>query len=201
MKKIFIKKAGPHTLVLLHGTGGKIDDLVNIANFIDENANLLLLEGDVLEYNQRRYFKRFLDGSYDLDDLDQRARKLDQLVSKTAVTEGFDLNMTTYIGYSNGANIILYQFLNLKPSVKRLISFHGMIKNMSFNKEKMTNINLFFTVGMYDPLTPYKSSIDSLRYFSDKGINVQKYVTHEGHNVTQNEIIEAKKWYNLLNQG
>ena len=44
-------------------------------SFLNAEANLVLLEGDVLEFGQKRFFKRFMDGSYDLDDLDKRARK------------------------------------------------------------------------------------------------------------------------------
>lgn len=195
MNHEYINKQSNDTLVLLHGTGGNMDDLRTIAEYIDSTANLLMLEGDVLEYEQRRFFKRYMDGSYDLNDLDKRAKKLESNLIKWAKSYKFDLAKTIFIGYSNGANLILYSYLNLNPSVKKLISFHGMVKNMPHQTAVSNDLRLFYTIGMYDPLTTYKASQDSLKLFTNRGIQLTKLITHHGHQILEEELIEAKKWY------
>lgn len=128
MNHKFIKKNSAYTLVLLHGTGGNMDDLVYNAQFLNAEANLVLLEGDVLEFGQKRFFKRFMDGSYDLDDLDKRARKLNETTLRLSHTYGFDLTKTCYVGFSNGANLVLYSFLNLNPAAKKTNIFSWHVK-------------------------------------------------------------------------
>lgn len=195
MNHKFIKKNSAYTLVLLHGTGGNMDDLVYNAQFLNAEANLVLLEGDVLEFGQKRFFKRFMDGSYDLDDLDKRARKLNETTLRLSHTYGFDLTKTCYVGFSNGANLVLYSFLNLNPAAKKLISFHGMLKNMPTSCDLTPDLYVFFSIGMFDPLTTYKASLDSLKHFHAKSIQVTKYVARDGHQITVHELEEAKKWY------
>ncbi len=191
----YIDKQSDKTFVLLHGTGGNLDDLQSIATYIDDHANILMLEGDVLEYGQRRFFKRYMDGSYDLDDLDKRAKKLETHLKKWSKHHGFSLDKTTFIGYSNGANLVIYSYLNLTPSVKQLIAFHGMTKNMPHQLTDATDLKVFYTIGMYDPLTTYKASQDSLKLFKVRGIQLTKLVTHQGHQIIEEELGEAKKWY------
>lgn len=195
MNHKFIKGNNDYTLILLHGTGGTIDDLLPIASIIDENANILAFEGDVLESGQRRFFKRFMDGSYDINDLSKRSKKFNETVVKQSHNYNFDLKKACYIGFSNGANLLLYDFLNSEPAVKKLISFHGMLKNMPTNKESSNHLHVFFTIGMFDPLTTYKASLESLEHFSFKSINLCKCITREGHQITEKELLEAKKWY------
>lgn len=57
------------------------------------------------------------------------------------------------------------------------------------------DLYVFFSIGMFDPLTTYKASLDSLKHFHAKSIQVTKYVARDGHQITVHELEEAKKWY------
>ena len=43
----YINNQSENTLILFHGTGGSMDDLIPIAKFIDQNANILTVEGHI----------------------------------------------------------------------------------------------------------------------------------------------------------
>ncbi|EHL2721504.1 alpha/beta hydrolase, partial [Listeria monocytogenes] len=63
-------------LLLLHGTGGDEKSLVEVAEFIAGDAAVLSLRGDIKEGGANRFFKRFHDGSLDLEDLESKTSEL-----------------------------------------------------------------------------------------------------------------------------
>src|SRR4029079_6683076 len=93
------------TLLLLHGTGGNEDDLIQVGQMISPSASLLSPRGKVLENGMPRFFKRLAEGVFDLEDLKFRTHELADFVKDTSSIYGFDLNKTIAVGFSNGANI------------------------------------------------------------------------------------------------
>lgn len=57
------------TFILLHGTGGNEESLLNLANFLNPDANLISLRGEVNENEALRFFKRHREGLFDEEDL------------------------------------------------------------------------------------------------------------------------------------
>src|SRR5690554_5739838 len=103
----YINKENDKTLILLHGTGGNEDSLINLANFIDPEANLLGIRGNINENGLNRYFKRFNIGSYDLDSYHLEIENLYKTINTLKDKLNLNLDKTTIIGFSNGANIAL----------------------------------------------------------------------------------------------
>src|SRR5579872_4013622 len=91
-------------LLLLHGTGGNEDDLLTIAQMIDEKAAILAPRGKVLENGMPRYFRRLAEGVFDLEDLQFRTNELADFIVNASKKYSFELSSVTAIGYSNGAN-------------------------------------------------------------------------------------------------
>jgi phospholipase/carboxylesterase len=69
------------TLLLLHGTGGDENDLLDLGRAIDPAAALLSPRGKVLENGAPRFFRRLAEGVFDEADVVRRARELSQFVS------------------------------------------------------------------------------------------------------------------------
>ena len=57
------------TLLLLHGTGGDKNDLLGLGRALNPAAALLSPRGKVVERGMPRFFRRFGEGVFDLDDL------------------------------------------------------------------------------------------------------------------------------------
>ena len=66
----------PLTLVLLHGTGGDHTSFIGLGRLVAPTAALIALKGDVSENGNLRFFRRFGEGRYDMDDLALRTRQL-----------------------------------------------------------------------------------------------------------------------------
>src|SRR5256886_17700987 len=91
-------------LLLLHGTGGNEEDLLELGRDLAPSAALLSPRGKVLERGMPRFFRRLAEGVFDLEDLRARTAELADFV--TAATETYDLREgLVAAGFSNGANI------------------------------------------------------------------------------------------------
>ncbi len=97
--------ATARTLLLLHGTGADENDLIPLGQEMDPDANLLSPRGNVNEHGMLRFFTRFPDGSFDLDDLHARTAELADFIRKATAHYDIDPKGIVAVGYSNGANI------------------------------------------------------------------------------------------------
>src|ERR1700760_3071890 len=93
------------TLLLLHGTGGDENDLLQVGAAIDPDAALLSPRGKVLENGAPRFFRRLAEGVFDEEDVVRRAQELSAFVREASETYGIDRAKLVAVGYSNGANI------------------------------------------------------------------------------------------------
>ena len=67
-------------LLLLHGTGGDENDLLELGRVLRPGAALLSPRGEVLENGQPRFFRRLAPGIFDEEDLILRTYKLADFV-------------------------------------------------------------------------------------------------------------------------
>ena len=115
------------TLLLLHGTGGNEDDLIQVGQMISPSASLLSPRGKVLENGMPRFFKRLAEGVFDLEDLKYRTRELADFVKEASNIYSFDLNKTIAVGFSNGANIAASLLLSYPETLMGAILFRAMV--------------------------------------------------------------------------
>src|SRR5205814_6805513 len=92
-------------LLLLHGTGGNESDLLPLGEMIAPGAALLSPRGQVLEHGMPRFFRRFAEGVFDVEDLKARTNELAQFIDSAAEHYGLSKRHLVAVGYSNGANI------------------------------------------------------------------------------------------------
>ena len=111
------------TLLLLHGTGGSEDDLIQLGREISQSASILSPRGKVLENGAPRFFRRLAQGVFDLEDLKFRTNELADFVKNASKIYNFDAQNVVAVGYSNGANIAA-SLLLLRPEVLRYCEAH-----------------------------------------------------------------------------
>jgi predicted esterase len=86
----FVPGSAKRTLLLLHGTGGNEHDLIPLGRSVDPEANLISPRGKVLENGMPRFFRRFAEGLFDVEDLKKRTTELADFVAGAARHYGFD---------------------------------------------------------------------------------------------------------------
>ena len=70
------KRRGAPPLLLLHGTGGDENDLLQLGEMVSPGSALLSPRGKVLEHGMPRFFRRLAEGVFDEDDVRRRANEL-----------------------------------------------------------------------------------------------------------------------------
>lgn len=187
--------AEANTLLLLHGTGGTEHDLLEIAQFIDPNANILSLRGNEPEGSMNRFFKRHSEGNLDIENLKYHAKDLYNFIEALAWEKGFNPASVVPIGYSNGANIaggILYLYDN---PFKGAILLHPMVP---FRDEEMPNLNhtpVFIGAGTNDPICAPSESEELKTSLQAAGSLVTLHWEDYGHSLSMSELQAAKGWY------
>lgn len=106
------------TLVLLHGTGGNESDLMPLAARLAPRATLLGVRGRSTEEGINRWFRRFDAVTYDQADIRAEAEAFAGFIDEAARAYALQPQGLTYLGYSNGANL-LGVMLQLHPGLIR----------------------------------------------------------------------------------
>jgi len=90
-------------LLLLHGTGGDENDLIELGRMVSPDGALVSPRGKVLEGGMPRFFRRLAEGIFDEDDVKRRAHELADFIGEARETYGLPAPIA--LGFSNGANI------------------------------------------------------------------------------------------------
>ncbi|WP_163536627.1 alpha/beta hydrolase [Gracilibacillus sp. YIM 98692] len=197
MKHIFKegKNLNGPTLLLLHGTGGTENDLLPLADIVDTDANILSVRGNVSENGMPRFFKRLAEGVFDEEDLIHRTEELYQFIDEAAEKYGFDRNQVIAVGYSNGANIAGSLLFHYQDSLKAAVLHHPMVPRRGIKLPDLSNVKVFITAGINDPLCTEQESKDLEQILEENGAEVRIHWENTGHQLTRTEVEAAKDWY------
>lgn len=197
MEHLFIpgKNKDLAPLLLLHGTGGDEKSLVEVAEFINSDAPILSLRGEIKEGGANRFFKRFHDGSLDLADLEIKTKELINTTRELAEKYELDFEKIIAVGYSNGANIAANALLQAEDSFHKAILFHAMPAGNEQPAFSIDHRSVFFSAGLNDPLITAKASEKLVEILEQRGAKVETVWTAAGHSLTMEELEAAKKWY------
>lgn len=187
------------TLLLLHGTGGDETDLIPIARMLDiTNASILSPRGKVIENGMPRYFRRLSEGIFDIEDLKFRTNELAEFVQNASKTYALNLNRIVAIGYSNGANIAASVLL-LRPEIlSNAILFRPMIPLVPNTLPNLSSKRVLISAGLHDPIVASYQTKDLFDLLEKVGAKVSIQWQNSGHELTQRDIVGARKWLSLL---
>lgn len=188
------RDAAAPTLLLLHGTGGSEEDLLDLGSHVLPQAGLLSPRGAVDENGMARFFRRIREGVFDLDDLRRRSADLAQFVATSSSSYGFDPGRVIAVGYSNGANIAA-SLLLLHPSVLAgAVLFHAMVPIVPEMLPNLRGVPVFITAGRQDPIVPAEQAEDLARLLGDAGAEVTVHWEGGGHGLSMAEVDAAVGW-------
>lgn len=182
------------TLLLLHGTGGNEDDLIQVGQMISPSASLLSPRGKVLENGMPRFFKRLAEGVFDLEDLKFRTRELADFAKDASNIYGFDLNKTIAVGFSNGANIAASLLLSYPRTLSGAILFRAMVPFIPNSPLDLSDKKVLLSAGVYDPIVSESQTQSLYDILKKSRANVTLKWQQSGHNLTESDILDAKEW-------
>lgn len=197
MKHIFKQGSNANgiTLLVLHGTGGDERDLLELAEEIGIQNNILSVRGNVVENGMNRFFKRLRPGVFDIVSLKKETEHLYEFLLSAAKTYNFDVNKVGLLGYSNGANIALNLIYTYGKQFLGAILFHPMNPDKEAVIPDLENVSIFISAGKVDPMTPYQEAVELENLLKAKRANVILHTTQAGHNLLLEEILTAKEFF------
>jgi len=182
------------TLLLLHGTGGNEDDLMQVGQMISPSASLLSPRGRVLENGMPRFFKRLAEGVFDLEDLKFRTRELADFVKDASSIYSFNLNKIIAVGFSNGANIAASLLLSYPGTLMGVILFRAMVPFIPNSPLDLSDKKVLLSAGVFDPIVSESQTQSLFDILEKSRANVTLKWQQSGHNLTESDILDAKEW-------
>jgi phospholipase/carboxylesterase len=191
-------KGSSITLLLLHGTGGNEDDLIPLGYELAPNAAILSPRGKVLENGMPRFFRRFAEGVFDVEDLKFRTNELADFITLASKEYEFNPDGVVAVGYSNGANIAASMLL-LRPEI--LLAAVLFRATVPFLPERLPNLSgksIFLSEGKHDQ---YTSTVDAEKLkemLQKSGASLTFNWESADHSLNREEIRKAREFMDLI---
>jgi predicted esterase len=186
------------TLLLLHGTGGDEHGLLDLGRLLAPDAAVLSPRGRVLERGAPRWFRRFAEGVFDVEDLVARTHELADFVAAAARRYGFDRSGVVAVGFSNGANIAAATLLLRPETLRGAVLLAAMVPLEQEDRADLSAVGVFIGAGRNDPIAPPEHAERLADLLSDRGAAVELHWHPGGHTIDQTTVIAAQEWLRKL---
>jgi predicted esterase len=182
------------TLLLLHGTGGNEDDLVQLGEELLPGAALVSPRGQVLERGMPRFFRRLREGVFDQEDLARRTEDLARFVVAAGEAYGFDPGRLIAVGFSNGANIASSLLLRRPGLLRGAVLLSPMVPFEPERSPDLLDTEVFIGAGRADPISPPTEVERLAEILQRAGAEVTLHWHGGGHELTPGEVAAARAW-------
>ena len=182
------------TLLLLHGTGGDEHDLLPVGRELWPGASLLGVRGKVLENGMPRFFRRFREGVFDVNDLKIRTNELAEFIDLASEHYGFSKQHLVAVGYSNGANIAASLILLHPHYLAAAVLFRAMVPFKPDIVRNFSALSVFLAGGTGDPIVPRDQTEELAAILKSGRADVSLFWHRGGHELGDDDMEAAKTW-------
>lgn len=190
--------AGALTLLLLHGTGGDENDLLELGRALDGQAALLSPRGQVRERGANRWFRRLAEGVFDTQDLLARTDQLAAFITSAIAHYRLDTSHLVAVGFSNGANIAATLLLRHSQLLRGAVLFAPMVTLNDPPMVDLSEVGVFLAAGRADPIAPPEQAERLAEQFIERGAAVELRWHPGGHVIDRNIFAQATAWLGKL---
>lgn len=182
-------------LLLLHGTGGDERDLLPLVDAVSSGSPVLSPRGDVNEHGQLRFFRRFAEGVFDLDDVRRRTQALGDFVSAASRHYEIDPTRLIALGFSNGANIAA-TLLQLRPEVLAggILLRAMVVLDEPARPGSLQGKRVLLSNGRTDPIIPSDQPVRLAQLLRAGGADVVLNQHAGSHGLVSADIALAREW-------
>ncbi|MBM7837196.1 putative esterase [Alkalihalobacillus xiaoxiensis] len=193
----FIHKSSNHqdVFIVLHGSGGRETDLLDVVGEVDPNLSVLGIRGQVAGKGFR-YFNRPVHGQFDFAEIEKNTHKLASFIADEQTKHGLTKSCLHLVGYSNGANMatsLLYTYPAMFESAMLLHPSH-LFKDTE--TRDLRSKPIFISSGARDTITLPGEAVALKEQLTEYGAEVTLKLTDHGHELTTQAIEAARNWWN-----
>lgn len=181
-------------LLLLHGTGGNEDDLLELGRELSPEAALLSPRGKVLENGAPRFFRRLAEGVFDLDDVRLRAHELAEFIDCAVAAYQLGSARLVAVGYSNGANMAAATMLLHPGRIHAAVLLRAMVVLEPSPAPDLSGTEIFVSAGVLDPIVPRANVGRLAEIFRGTGATVEFRQQQASHGLVQSDIFDGRDW-------
>jgi predicted esterase len=186
--------ASPRTLLMLHGTGGNENDLLDLGRAIDPRAAILSPRGQVLEKGAPRFFRRLAEGVFDEADVVGRSHELAGFIGEAIRHYAIDPAQLVAVGYSNGANIAAAMVLLDLAEFPKAILFRAMVPLSNPAPVTAKTKGILISEGRSDRIAHPDQGAHLERLLRQTGAQVDLLFQTAGHELIGNDVAAAQQW-------
>ncbi len=186
------------TLLLLHGTGGTEQDLLDLGRLLAPGVAQLSPRGNVLENGMPRFFRRIAEGVFDIPDLKLRTNQLADFIDAASKTYEFDPTQVIAVGYSNGANIAASLLLLRPGTLAAAVLLRPMVPLVPEALPDLGGTPIFISAGRADPIVAVSETERLEKLLQQAGATVTTHWQNGGHGLSQEDVREARTWLQPL---
>ncbi len=179
-------------LLLLHGTGGDETDLIPLARHVAPGSAILSPRGNVSESGMPRFFRRFAEGVFDLEDVARRADELAGFIGEA--TAAYDLPTPVAVGFSNGANIAAAMMLRHPQALAGAALIRAQPTLIPDALPHLGGVPILILSGDRDPIVSAYDSNGLAATLEAAGADVRHETLQAGHSLTQRDVDLLKDW-------
>src|SRR4051812_7886673 len=180
-------------LLLLHGTGGNEHDLLSLGKTLSPGSALLSPLGDVNEHGQARFFRRFAEGVFDLEDVAKRTVALADFIAAAGSAYAFDTSRLIAIGFSNGANIAACLMQLCPTALANAILLRPMVVLPAPAKmDSLRGKSVLISSGNRDPIVPLDQPAQLAELLRAGGAVVKVHLHAAGHGLAPDDVKQAR---------
>src|SRR5690606_24085166 len=180
-------------LVLLHGTGGNETSLLPMGRRLMPDAMLIGVRGRSTEEGVARFFRRFGMSRFDQNDIRSEAEAFAAFVEELPAAYGVDPSRLTFLGYSNGANM-LGAVMQLRPETIRRAVLLRAVKVLEDDQPRagLAGAKVLMLTGNLDLSGPYANGLQE--QLSAAGVLVDEQRREAGHELVEADELAVRGW-------
>ena len=185
-------------IVLLHGSGGDETTLFAFARPIWPQATLLGIRGRIVQNGETRWFSKITPTKFDQKDAVDEAEAFVKFLTNLGEENRYDLSRATFVGYSNGANLLAVILVRHPELVRRAVLMRSMPVLDTYPHKNLSKTNVLIISGKKDSLySPFQPALSAM--LMENGAKVDNIMVDSDHMIGEKDREMIVKWLGKQN--
>lgn len=179
-------------VILLHGTAGNEASLMPLGRRLFPNATLIGLRGRSTGEGVARFFGRFDPTTFDQKEIRSEAEAFEAFMEEATQAYDLDPQKLTFLGYSNGANMIGASMLLHPGLIGSAILLRPMMVLEAAPDADLAGSRVLMVNGAKDPYVSYAAALE--RALMAAGAALSHETIDAGHGLSPEDEAVAAAW-------
>ena len=185
--------ANGESLFVLHGSGVDETTMLPLARQIAPRAVIVAARGRIAQDDGFRWFERITPTSFEQTSIRAETAAYARFATVAARQHGLDSQRATFLGYSNGANVVSSLMLLHPGLVRRAALLRAMPVLDTSPMTDLRGTRVLIVAGAADQTySPFAPALVTL--FSQRGAEVDARIVASGHEFGNTDAAIVRQW-------